>query len=81
MHHRTVRPADFAPAGPILALKSEMDSAALANPTPFDRAFGQALDRVYGAGKWFMFWDEDLRGKPIRGTISLAYGNETLVIG
>lgn len=81
MHHRTVRPADLAPAGAILALKSEMASAALTNLMPSDRALGEALDRVYGAGKWFLFWDEDLRGKPIRGTISLAYGRETLVIG
>ena len=81
MHHQTVRVADLAPPGAILALKSEMASAALSNLTPFDKAIGDALDRVYGAGKWFMFWDEDLGGRPIRGTISLAFGQQTLVIG
>jgi len=81
MHHQTVRPADLAPAGAILALRSEMASAALANLRPFDKAICEALDRVYGEGTWFMFWDEDMSGKPIRGTISLAYGRETLVIG
>lgn len=81
MHHRTTRPADLAPAGAILALKYGMAAAALAELTAFDRVLGEALDRAYGAGKWFMFWDEDLSGKPIRGTISLAYGDETLVIG
>ena len=40
-----------------------------------------ALDRTYGEHGWFMFWDEDLSGKPIRGTISIAYGKETLVVG
>jgi hypothetical protein len=41
-----------------------------------------ALDRTYGKGAWFLYWDEDLAGRPIPGTISLAYGrNQTLVIG
>lgn len=81
MDHRTTRLADLAPPGAILALKSEMASAALAEMMPFDKAIGEALDRVYGPGNWLMFWDEDLGGKPIRGTITLAFGNETLVIG
>lgn len=49
--------------------------------SPLDKAIGEALDRVYGKGQCFMYWDEDLSGRPIRGTISLAYGTETLVIG
>ena len=40
-----------------------------------------ALDRTSGAGRWFLYWDEDLTGHPIRGTITLAYGRDTLVIG
>jgi hypothetical protein len=81
MHHQTIGPADPAPRGAILALKSELAAAALAELMPFDRAIIEALDRVYGTGKWFMFWDEDLGGKPIRGTVSLAFGRERLVIG
>lgn len=81
MRRRTVKPADLAPPGAILALKHDMASAALAELTAFDRALGKALDRAYGAGKWFMFWDEDVGGRPIRGTISLGYGDQTLVIG
>lgn len=81
MHHQTVKPADLAAAGAILALRLEMASAMLSGFSTLDKAIGEALDRAYGKGQWFMYWDEDLGGKPIRGTISLAYGNETLVIG
>lgn len=81
MRHRTVKPADLAPPGAIFALRHGMASAILAELMPCDKVLGEALDRAYGAGKWFMFWDEDLSGKPIRGTISLAYGDQTLVIG
>ena len=81
MHRQTLHPAELAPPGAILALKAGMTSDELAGIMPFDEAFGQALDRTYGKGSWFLFWDEDLSGRPIRGTISLAYNSETLVIG
>ena len=45
------------------------------------KALEEALDRAYGAGRWFLYWDEDLGGHPIRGTITLAYGRDTLVVG
>ena len=48
---------------------------------PFDFAVEDALDQLYGAGRWFLYWDEDLAGHPIRGTITLAYGRDTLVVG
>jgi hypothetical protein len=76
----TPNPAELAPIGAILAPVSEDAATALANLMA-GADLAQALDRHYGKGKWFVFWDEDLGGKPIRGTISLAYGKETLVIG
>jgi hypothetical protein len=81
MYHQTIKTEDLAPAGAILALKCETAAAALAALLPNDAYLGAALDRTYGKGNWFLFWDEDLSGKPIRGTISLAYGKETLVVG
>ena len=81
MHHQSIRPAELAPPGAILALRIEMAAAGLANASPFDRAIFEALDREYGEGNWALFWDEDLAGRPIRGSISVAYGAETLVIG
>jgi hypothetical protein len=77
----TPNPTDFAGPSTILGLISEEASAALQSLVPGAADIGAALDEHYGKGKWFLFWDEDLRGRPIRGTISLAYGNETLVVG
>ena len=75
-----VNPTDVAPPGSILELVSADAARALASLVPgTDTA--AALDRHYGKGKWFVFWDEDLSGNPVRGTISLGYGKETLVIG
>lgn len=79
MRHQMPNPADLAPRGAILALISEATAeAALEANFP---GLAAALDAEYGKGGWFMFWDEDLAGKPIRGTISIAYGKETLVVG
>lgn len=39
-----------------------------------------AFDRAFGETGWFLFWDEDMKGRPIPGTISLAFGAETLVV-
>jgi hypothetical protein len=81
MKHTKLNPADLAPLGAILALVSEEAATALATLMG-SGDIADALNRHYGRGNWFVFWDEDLSGQPIRGTISLAYGkNNTLVIG
>lgn len=81
MKHETINPADLASPGAILALVNEAASAALSSLVPGAADIGAALDRAYGKKGWFLYWDEDLRGKPIRGTITLAYGKQTLVVG
>jgi hypothetical protein len=81
MHHSTLTPATTATGGAIRAVMSDTASAALKALKPFDFAVEDALDTAYGAGRWFLFWDEDLTGHPIRGTITLAYGSDTLVVG
>jgi hypothetical protein len=73
--------ADVAGPGTILGMISDEASAALMSLAPDATDIAAALDRHYGRGKWFLFWDEDLRGRPVRGTISLAYGKQTLVVG
>lgn len=81
MHHSTLTPATTATGGVIRAVLSAHAPGRLKAREPFDVALAAALDRSYGAGRWFVYWDEDLRGQPIRGTITLTYGHETLVIG
>lgn len=81
MKNLTLNPTDLAAPGAILALVSEEASRALASLSPESADLGAALDRTYGKGGWFLFWDEDLRGNPIRGTITLAYGRESLIVG
>ena len=81
MHHSTLTAAATVTGGAIRAVMSDAASAALAALKPFDFAVEVALDRAYGAGRWFLYWDEDLAGRPIRGTITLAYGRDTLVVG
>lgn len=81
MRYETLMPATRVVGGAVRAIMSEAASAALKALKPFDFAVEEALDRTYGKGQWFLYWDEDLRGAPIRGTISLAYGRDTLVIG
>lgn len=80
MKHTNPNAADLAPLGAILALVSEEAATALATLMG-SGDIADALNRHYGRGNWFVFWDEDLAGRPIRGTISLAYGKKTLVIG
>jgi hypothetical protein len=81
MHGHGLRPAELAPVGAILAVKSEVAASSLADLAPFERTITKALDRIYGPGEWFMFWDEDLCGRPIRGTVCVGYGHQTMVIG
>lgn len=81
MHQSTLTAATTATGGNIRAVMSDAAAAALSPLRPFDFAIEVALDRAYGAGRWFLYWDEDLAGRPIRGTITLAYGRDTLVVG
>ena len=81
MHQKNPHPANLVPRWSILALVPEATSAALARIAPGASAIGEAFDRAYGKGKWFLYWDEDLAGRPIRGTIGLAHGKDTLVVG
>lgn len=81
MHHSTITAAATATGGAIRAATTEAAALALKALKPFDFAVEKALDAAYGAGNWFLYWDEDLRGHPIKGTITLAYGDETLVVG
>lgn len=81
MHHATLTPATTATGGAIRAATTDAAALALKALKPFDFAVETALDAAYGAGNWFLYWDEDLRGRPIKGTITLAYGHETLVVG
>ena len=81
MHHSTLTAAATVTGGAIRAVMSDTASAALAALKPFDFAVEDALNRAYGAGRWFLYWDEDLAGRPIRGTITLAFGSDALVVG
>lgn len=81
MHHSTLSPATTPTGGAIRAATTEAAAVALMALKPFDYALEQALDASYGAGNWFVYWDEDLGGRPIRGTVTLAYGHETLIVG
>ena len=81
MKHQHINPVDLANPGAILALVSETASKALTSLVPDAANIGAALDRAYGKGGWYIYWDEDLSGQPVRGTITLAYGRETLVVG
>lgn len=81
MHHSTITPALTAAGSVIRAATHEAAAVALKAVKPFDFAMETALDATYGAGNWFVYWDEDLRGRPIRGTITIAYADKTLVVG
>jgi len=81
MKNIAINPADLASPGAIVALVSEAASDALLSLVPEVANIARALDTAYGRNGWSVFWDEDLRGKPVRGTITLAYGHETLIVG
>jgi hypothetical protein len=79
MRHETLTAAELAPQGTIPAILAQVTADSLLDTNfPGLRA---ALDRTYGRDGWFMFWDEDLRGQPVTGTIAIAYGKETLIVG
>lgn len=81
MFHRTLEAAQPAPSAAILAFNAETASAMLARMSPEDRALGDAFDAHYGKGNWFITWDEDLCGKPIRGTVAIGHGKDVVIIG
>ena len=81
MKQQAINPADLVSPGAILALVSDTASTALTALVPDAADIGAALDRAYGRNGWFLYWDEDLRGQPVRGTITLAYDRQTLVVG
>jgi hypothetical protein len=39
------------------------------------------LDRAFGPGHWSLTWDEDLAGRPVRGTIRLEIAGDSLIVG
>ena len=81
MRHWTPEAADLAPVSAIVDLiENDPQNALDALFAGHDAA--ERLDRHFGQGKWFVCWDEDLRGRPVRGTIQLSYGRrESVVIG
>ncbi len=81
MKNLNINPTDLAGSEAVLGLFSKEAVSALASLMPGVTDITSALDLHYGRGKWFLFWDEDLGGRPVRGTISLAYGMKTLVVG
>jgi hypothetical protein len=81
MKNLFLNPNDLAGPAAVLGVVSKEATSALQSLVPGVPDMAAALDRHYGRGKWFLFWDEDTSGRPVRGTISLAYGKETLVIG
>jgi hypothetical protein len=81
MKNIAIHPADLASPGAIVALVSEAAAAALLSLVPDAGDIAAALDRAYGRNGWSVVWDEDLRGRPVRGTITLVYGAETLIVG
>ncbi|HQZ12780.1 MAG TPA: hypothetical protein PK286_07810 [Devosia sp.] len=79
MRHAKPTAADLAPHGAILALVSELTASTLLEAS--FPGLSAALNRAYGKQGWFLCWDEDLGGHPIKGTLTVAYGKETLVVG
>jgi hypothetical protein len=81
MHLLEFTPAETANGGAIRAMLSDDAARLIARSSPADAQLVRALDRQYGEHGWFMYWDEDLSGHPIRGTRTLYFGGETLVVG
>ena len=81
MHHATLTPAETVSGGAIRAMLSDEAAHLMARSSAVEAQLVIALDREYGEHGWFMYWDEDLAGQPIRGTMTLSFGSETLVVG
>lgn len=81
MHHAQFTPAETTSGGAIRAMLSDEAAHLMARSSAVDARLVVALDAQYGEHGWFMYWDEDLAGRPIAGTITLCFGGETLVVG
>lgn len=81
MHHAQLTPAETTNGGAIRAMLSDEAAHLMARSSAVDAQLVVALDREYGEHGWFMYWDEDLAGHPIMGTVTLCFGGETLVVG
>jgi hypothetical protein len=81
MKNAAITPTDLASPAAILSLVSEAATDALTSLVPGVADLARTLDQAYGKNGWFLFWDEDLRGRPVKGTITLAYGKDTLIVG
>lgn len=81
MHQSQLIPAEITAGGAIRAMLSEEAAHLMARSSAVDARLVVALDAEYGEHGWFVYWDEDLAGQPIRGTVTLCFGGETLVVG
>jgi hypothetical protein len=72
MRHETLKPHTVATEASVAHL---IDAAAIAV------AVETELDRTFGTGRWSLTWDEDLAGKPVRGTIRLDVAGDSLIVG
>lgn len=81
MHQLHFTPAQTAIGGTIRALLADDAAHLMARTSAVDARLVVALDAQYGEHGWFMYWDEDLSGHPITGTMTLCFGSETLVVG
>jgi hypothetical protein len=81
MHQSQLIPAAITNGGAIRAMLSDEAAHLMARSSAVDGQLVVALDAEYGEHGWFMYWDEDLSGHPIRGTRTLYFGGETLVVG
>jgi hypothetical protein len=81
MHQSQLIPAETTNGVAIRAMLSDEAAHLMARSSAVDAQLVVALDAEYGEHGWFMYWDEDLGGQPIRGTVTLCFGGETLVVG
>lgn len=72
MRHESLKPHSIATEPSVAHL---IDAAAIAV------AVETELDRTFGPGQWSLTWDEDLAGKPVRGTIRLDVAGDSLIVG
>jgi hypothetical protein len=81
MHQLQRSPVETTVAGAIRPLLSDEAAHLMARSSLLEAQLVVALDAEYGEHGWFMTWDVDLSGQPIRGTVTLCFGGETLVVG
>jgi hypothetical protein len=72
MRHETLKPHTVVTEPSVAQL---IDAAAIAV------AVETELDRTFGPGQWALSWDEDLAGRPVRGTIRLDVAGDRLIVG